>query len=66
MRLYLYRQDIQDLNQVSEKEALSIMRDIREEYKLAKKRYISVHAYCKYFMVPREEVYDALQLKKTG
>ncbi|WP_426431349.1 hypothetical protein ACPX19_02770 [Winogradskyella sp. HB-48] len=66
MRLYLYRQDIQDLNQVSEKEALNIMRDIREEYKLAKKRYVSVYAYCKFFMVTREEVYDALQLKKTG
>lgn len=66
MRLFLYRQDIQNLNSVSEKEALIIMRDIREDYKLPKKRYISINAYCKYFKVEIKFVLKALQFEKTA
>ncbi|WP_370390807.1 hypothetical protein [uncultured Winogradskyella sp.] len=66
MRLFLDRQDIQNLNKVSEKEALHIMREIRETYKLPKKRYISVRAYCDYFRVSCEDVYHVLGYKQTG
>lgn len=63
MRLYLHRQDIQSLNDVSEKEALKIMKDIREEYKLPEKRYISMDAYCRYFKVNKEDVHQVLHIK---
>jgi hypothetical protein len=66
MKLYLDRQDIQDLNEVCKKEALAIMRDIREAYKLPKKRYVSVRAYCDYFRVSCEDVYHVLGYKQTG
>jgi hypothetical protein len=56
MRLYLYRQDIQKLNGVSDKTALKIMNDIREELKLPKTRYVSVKAYCEYFKVDKEDL----------
>jgi hypothetical protein len=61
MRLYLYRQDIQDLTEESEKTALQIMREIRETHKLPKKRYISVKAYCQYFRVDKDDVYQKLE-----
>ena len=57
MRLYLYRQDIQDLNSVSDKTALKIMNDIRETLKLPKTRYVSTKAYCEYFKVDKEDLY---------
>ena len=60
MKLYLHRQDIEKLNEVSEKEALNIMRDIREYFKLPKKRYVSIKAYCKYFLVDIEQVNKVL------
>jgi hypothetical protein len=60
MRLYLYRQDIQELNGVSDKTALKTMSDIREEYSLPKTQYISVKAYCQYFRVDKEDVYEKL------
>jgi hypothetical protein len=66
MRLFLDRQDIQDLNKVSEKEELHIMREIRETYNLPKKRYISVRAYCDYFRVTPEDVCQVLGHKQTG
>lgn len=66
MKLYLHRQDIEDLNEVSKKEALTIMREIREEYQLPKKRYISVRVYCDYFRVTPEDVYQVLGYKQTG
>ncbi len=61
MRLYLDRQDIEDLNQVSDKTALKIMSDIRNQYNLPKTHYISIKAYSKYFMVDREEVWQKLE-----
>jgi hypothetical protein len=66
MKLYLDRQDIQNLNEVSEKEALTIMREIRDEYHLPKKRYISVYSYCDYFRVIPEDVCQLLGYKQTG
>ncbi len=61
MRLYLHRQDIQDLNEVSDKTALKTMQDIREEYNLPKTHYISVKAYCEFFRVDKEDVYKKLE-----
>jgi hypothetical protein len=66
MRLYLHRQDIQKLNEVSDKEALNIMRDIREAYNLPKKRYISINAYCKYFHHNVDLVLEALSVRRAG
>ncbi len=66
MRLYIDRQDIQTLNKVSEKEALNIMRMIREEYNLPKKRYISIKAYCKFFMLNEESVLKALGVHQSA
>jgi hypothetical protein len=65
MRLYLYRQDIQDLNGVSDKTALKIMSDIRQEYNLPKIHSVSVKAYCQYFRVDKDDVYEALGINKT-
>ena len=62
MRLYLHRDDIELLNEVSDKIALQIMQEIRDTYNLPKTRYISVTAYCKYFMVEREDVLEFLKL----
>tara|TARA_R100001377_G_C3177719_1_gene105419 strand:- start:735 stop:953 length:219 start_codon:yes stop_codon:yes gene_type:complete len=64
MRLYLHRQDIQELNEVSGKEALNIMRDIRETYNLPKKRYVSISAYCKYFHQNTDLVLEAISNTK--
>ena len=66
MQLYLYREHIERLNEVSDKEALNIMKEIREEYNLPRKRYISVKAYCDYFRLDREDVWDYLNSKKAG
>lgn len=66
MKLYLYRQDIETLNEVCEKEALRIMREIRDTYRLPHKRYISVKAYCKYFLVDRDEVFEAMGWKQAS
>lgn len=60
MRPVLYRQDIEQLNGVSDKEARAIMRDIRRDYKLPKKRYISLNAYCDYFKIKEEYVLKCL------
>jgi hypothetical protein len=60
MRLYLYRQDIQELNGVSEKTALKILSDIRQEYNLPKTHSVSVKAYCQYFRVDKEDVLQCL------
>jgi hypothetical protein len=65
MRLYLYRQDIQKLNGVSDKTALKIMNDIRQEYNLPKTHSVSVKAYCQYFRVDKDDVYEALGINKT-
>ena len=66
MRLYLHRPDIETLNSVSDKQALQIMQDIREQYGLPKTRYISVKAYCEYFRVERDDVHEALSLKNAS
>lgn len=66
MRLYVDRQDIQELNNVSEKEALNIMRRIREDYNLPRKRYVSIKAYCKFFMTDQESVLKALGVHQTA
>lgn len=66
MRLYVDRQDIQELNNVSEKEALNIMRMIREDYNLPRKRYVSIKAYCKFFMTDQEAVLKALGVHQTA
>ena len=66
MRLYLYRPDIETLNDVSDKQALRIMQDIREEFGLPKTRYISIRAYCQYFLLEPEDVHEALNYKQTG
>ena len=61
MRLYLYRQDIQDLNEVSAKTALKTMQEMREAYGLPKTHSVSVKAYCQYFRVDKEDVYQKLE-----
>lgn len=66
MQLYLYREHIERLNEVSDKMALKIMKDIREAYNLPHTRYISIKAYCNYFMLDREDVLGCLNSKKTG
>ena len=66
MRLYLYREHIEQLNEVSDKVALKIMKDIREEYHLPVTRYISIKAYCDYFRLDREDVWHFLSQKKAG
>ncbi|MFY0714754.1 hypothetical protein J1D01_13845 [Seonamhaeicola sp. NFXS20] len=66
MRLYLYREHIERLNEVSSKVALKIMNDIREAYNLPHTRYISIKAYCKYFMQDREDVWAALEHTKAS
>ncbi|WP_372757812.1 hypothetical protein [Mariniflexile sp.] len=66
MRLYLYREHIEQLNLVSDKIALKIMKDIKEEYNLPNVRYISIKAYCEYFMVEREDVYASLNKRKAS
>lgn len=66
MQLYLYREHIERLNEVSSKVALKIMNDIREEYNLPHTRYISIKAYCKYFMQDEEVVWAALNNKKES
>lgn len=66
MLLYLHRDDIEYLNSVSDKIALQIMQDVRDTYNLPKTRYISISAYCKYFMVEREDVLESLKLKRAG
>lgn len=65
MRLYLHRQDIMKLNEVCDKEALNIMRDIRKAYKLPKKRYVSISAYCKYFHHNVDLVLEALSVRRA-
>jgi hypothetical protein len=65
MRLYLYRQDIEKLNEVSDKEALNIMQDIRRAYKLPKKRYVSINAYCEYFYHNVDLVLEALSVRRA-
>jgi len=42
------------------------MREIRATYNLPKKRYISVRAYCQYFMVTKEDVYKLLSTAKRA
>ena len=66
MRLYLHRPDIETLNAVSDKQALRIMQNIREEFGLPKTRYISVKAYCEYFMVERDDVLQTLNLRHAS
>ncbi|APY10011.1 hypothetical protein BWZ22_01565 [Seonamhaeicola sp. S2-3] len=66
MRLYLYREHIERLNEVSDKGALKIMKDIREEYNLPHTRYISIKAYCDYFMLDREDVWACLEHTKAS
>ncbi|WP_372757287.1 hypothetical protein [Mariniflexile sp.] len=66
MLLYLYREHIERLNAVSDKVALKIMKDIREEFNLPHTRYISVKAYCDYFNLDREDVWKFINSKKTG
>ncbi|MFL1012235.1 hypothetical protein [Flavisericum labens] len=66
MRLYLHREHIERLNEVSDKVALKIMKDIREEFGLPHTRYISVKSYCKYFMLDREDVWQTLNSKKAS
>ncbi|WP_166963665.1 hypothetical protein [Yeosuana marina] len=66
MRLYLYREHIEQLNEVSDKVALKIMKEIREEYNLPVTRYISIKAYCDYFRQDREDVWKFLNSKKAS
>ena len=66
MRLYLYREHIEQLNEVSDKVALKIMKDIREEFGLPHTRYISIKSYCKYFMLDSEDVLAILNRKKAS
>ena len=66
MRLYLWRQDIQELNGVSAKTALEIMTDIRNTYHLPKKHYVSVKAYCKYFSVDKDDVYEVFDRRRLS
>ena len=66
MRIYLYREHIEQLNEVSDKQALKIMKDIREAYSLPSARYISVKAYCNYFMTDQEDVLEFLDSKKAS
>ena len=42
------------------------MREIRDTYRLPHKRYISVKAYCKYFLVDRDEVFEAMGWKQAS
>ncbi len=64
MKLNLYRQDIEYLEEVSKKGALTIMRDIREDYGLPKKRYVSVNLYCDFCSKTKEDVWRKLKLLK--
>lgn len=66
MRLYLYREHIEHLNEVSDKIALKIMKDIREEYHLPNARYISIKAYCDYFRLDREDVWRFLNNRRAS
>ena len=66
MRLYLWRQDIQELNGVSAKTALNIITDIRNTYRLPKKHYVSVKAYCKYFSVDKEDIYEVFDRRRLS
>ncbi|MGZ0017463.1 hypothetical protein [Yeosuana sp. AK3] len=66
MRLYLYREHIEQLNEVSDKVALKIMKDIRVEYHLPNARYISIKAYCDYFRLDREDVWRFLNSRRAS
>jgi len=66
MRLYLYREHIEQLNLVSDKNALKIMKDIKAHYHLPNTRYISIKAYCDYFMVERDDVYATLNKRNAS
>lgn len=66
MRLYLYREHIEQLNLVSDKIALKIMKDIKAHFRLPNTRYISTKAYCDYFRVERDDVYATLNKKKAS
>ncbi|NCP06505.1 MAG: hypothetical protein GW839_12150 [Flavobacteriales bacterium] len=66
MRLYLYREHIEQLNEVSDKVALKIMKEIREEYHLPVTRNISIKAYCDYFRQDRVDVWKFLNSKKAS
>jgi hypothetical protein len=66
MRLYLNRENIEHLNEASDKVALKIMKEIRDKYRLPVTRYISVKDYCDYFRLDREDVWSYLNSKKAS
>ncbi|NCO64499.1 MAG: hypothetical protein GW849_11545, partial [Flavobacteriia bacterium] len=56
----------EQLNEVSDKVALKIMKEIREEYHLPVTRNISIKAYCDYFRQDRVDVWKFLNSKKAS
>lgn len=53
------------LQQCSDKHALQIMKEIRDKYKLPKKRYISMDSYCRYLGCKLETVKEGLRKKEA-